>query len=70
MAHGELIMIGAYAAYMVQTLVRQYAPGGFALYPLLALPVSFLAAALVGIALERLVVRHLYGRPLETLLAT
>jgi urea transport system permease protein len=70
MAHGELIMIGAYAAYMVQTLVRQYAPSGFEFYPLFALPVSFLAAALVGIALERLVIRHLYGRPLETLLAT
>ncbi|MDR3352310.1 MAG: urea ABC transporter permease subunit UrtB [Zoogloeaceae bacterium] len=70
MAHGELIMIGAYATYVTQTLVRGHAPGWFDWYPLLALPVSFLAAALVGIAMERLVIRHLYGRPLETLLAT
>ncbi|MDR3053909.1 MAG: urea ABC transporter permease subunit UrtB [Zoogloeaceae bacterium] len=70
MAHGELIMIGAYATYVTQMLVRQYAPDWFDWYPLLALPASFLTAALVGILLERLVIRHLYGRPLETLLAT
>lgn len=70
MAHGELIMIGAYATYVTQNLVRAWAPGMFEFYPLLALPVSFLAAALVGVAMERLVIRHLYGRPLETLLAT
>jgi urea transport system permease protein len=70
MAHGELIMIGAYAAYVTQTLARQYAPGAFEWYPILALPVSFFTAALVGVVLERLVIRHLYGRPLETLLAT
>lgn len=70
MAHGELIMIGAYATYVTQTLARQYAPGWFDWYPLLALPAAFLTAALVGILLERLVIRHLYGRPLETLLAT
>ncbi|MDR0996603.1 MAG: urea ABC transporter permease subunit UrtB [Zoogloeaceae bacterium] len=70
MAHGELILIGAYATYVVQALFRQYLPGAFDWYPLAALPVAFLAAALVGIALERLVIRHLYGRPLETLLAT
>ncbi|MEN3111574.1 urea ABC transporter permease subunit UrtB [Uliginosibacterium paludis] len=70
MAHGELIMIGAYATYMVQNLVQAHAPGLFAFYPLLAIPVAFCASALVGILMERLVIRHLYGRPLETLLAT
>lgn len=70
MAHGELIMIGAYAAYVVQNLVRAHAPGLFEYYPLLAVPASFLTSALVGVLLERLVIRHLYGRPLETLLAT
>ncbi|MEC5396526.1 urea ABC transporter permease subunit UrtB [Uliginosibacterium sp. H1] len=70
MAHGELIMIGAYATYLTQNLVRAWAPGLFELYPLLAVPVSFTAAALVGVAMERIVIRHLYGRPLETLLAT
>ena len=70
MAHGELMMIGAYATYVVQGLFRQYLPGMFDAYLLVAIPASFLAAALVGAALERLVLRHLYGRPLETLLAT
>ncbi len=70
MAHGELMMIGAYATYVVQGLFRQYLPGLFDAYLLVAVPVSFLAAALVGAVLERLVLRHLYGRPLETLLAT
>jgi urea transport system permease protein len=70
MAHGELMMIGAYATYVVQGLFRQYLPGMFDAYLLVAIPASFLAAALVGAGLERLVLRHLYGRPLETLLAT
>ncbi len=70
MAHGELMMIGAYATYMVQGLFRQYLPSMFDAYLLVAIPASFLAAALVGAVLERLVLRHLYGRPLETLLAT
>ena len=70
MAHGELMMIGAYATYVVQGLFRQYLPGLFDAYLLVAIPASFLAAALVGAVLERLVLRHLYGRPLETLLAT
>jgi urea transport system permease protein len=70
MAHGELIMIGAYATYLVQNLVRQFAPGWFDAYVLVAIPVSFAAAALVGAVLERSVIRWLYGRPLETLLAT
>ena len=70
MAHGEFLMIGAYATYVVQTLVQRYAPGAFDWYPLFAIPASFVAAALVGAGIERLVIRHLYGRPLETLLTT
>ena len=70
MAHGELIMIGAYATYVVQTLFRQYLPGAFDWYLVAALPVAFIASAGVGAVLERSVIRYLYGRPLETLLAT
>jgi urea transport system permease protein len=70
MAHGELMMIGAYATYLMQNLFRQYFPGVFDLYVLAAIPASFLASALVGAVLERSVIRWLYGRPLETLLAT
>lgn len=70
MAHGEFLMIGAYATYVVQNLVQHYAPAAFNWYPLLAVPVSFAAAAAVGIVIERLVIKHLYGRPLETLLTT
>ncbi|MBQ0934138.1 urea ABC transporter permease subunit UrtB [Ideonella paludis] len=70
MAHGELMMIGAYATYVVQNLTRQFAPAAFDHYLWLAVPASFLTAALVGAVLERTVIRWLYGRPLETLLAT
>jgi urea transport system permease protein len=70
MAHGELVMIGAYAAYVTQTLVQQHAPAFFDVWLLAAIPVSFFAAAFAGFLMERLVIRHLYGRPLETLLAT
>ena len=70
MAHGELMMIGAYATYVVQSLFRTHLPAWFDWYPLLAVPVAFVTAALVGMLLERLVIRFLYGRPLETLLAT
>ena len=70
MAHGELMMIGAYATYVVQILFRQYLPAAFDWYLLVAVPISFLSAALVGAVLERLVLKYLYGRPLETLLAT
>jgi urea transport system permease protein len=70
MAHGELIMIGAYATFMVHVLFQQFLPGWFDWYLLAALPVAFLAAALVGALMERGVIRWLYGRPLETLLAT
>ncbi|MDE2564188.1 MAG: urea ABC transporter permease subunit UrtB [Burkholderiales bacterium] len=70
MAHGELMMVGAYATYGVQNLFRHWWPGAFDAYIAAAVPASFLAAALVGALLERTVIRWLYGRPLETLLAT
>jgi urea transport system permease protein len=70
MAHGEMLMIGAYATYITQQLFKSYAPGLFDWYLIAAIPVAFLTAALVGMALERTVIRWLYGRPLETLLAT
>ena len=70
MAHGELLMIGAYATYGMQSLFRAYLPGYLDWYVLAAVPVAFFAAAAVGILLERTVIRRLYGRPLETLLAT
>ncbi|WP_457788958.1 urea ABC transporter permease subunit UrtB [Pseudomonas sp. PL-6] len=70
MAHGEMLMLGAYTTYVVQLAFQKLAPGYLALYPLLALPIAFLVTAAIGMALERTVIRHLYGRPLETLLAT
>ena len=70
MAHGELIMIGAYATFAVQNAFRAWWPQGFDWYIAAAIPASFLAAGLVGAVLERTVIRWLYGRPLETLLAT
>ena len=70
MAHGELMMVGAYATYVVQVMFRQYLPQAFDWYLLAALPMAFLTAAAVGAVLERTVLRFLYGRPLETLLAT
>ena len=70
MAHGEMVMIGAYATFMVQEMFRAYAPGLFDLSILVALPVAFLVAGGVGIIIERSIIRWLYGRPLETLLAT
>ncbi len=70
MAHGELMMIGAYATYVVQGLFQKYLPGAFDWYLVAAVPLAFGASALVGAVLERSVLRFLYGRPLETLLAT
>ena len=70
MAHGELMMIGAYATYVVQGVFQQYLPHAFDWYLLAALPVAFMASALMGVVMERTVIRYLYGRPLETLLAT
>ncbi|RYF59914.1 MAG: urea ABC transporter permease subunit UrtB, partial [Comamonadaceae bacterium] len=70
MAHGELLMIGAYVTYVTQVLFRQWLPGWMDWYVLAALPAAFFITAMVGMVLERTVIRWLYGRPLETLLAT
>ncbi|VXC19686.1 High-affinity branched-chain amino acid transport system permease protein LivH [Pseudomonas sp. 8Z] len=70
MAHGEMLMLGAYTTYVVQLSFQKLAPGYLELYPLAALPIAFVVTACIGMALERTVIRHLYGRPLETLLAT
>ncbi len=70
MAHGEMVMIGAYVTFMVQEVIRTSAPGLFDYSLFIAIPLAFLVAAAVGIAIERSVIRFLYGRPLETLLAT
>jgi urea transport system permease protein len=66
MAHGELIMLGAYTTYVIQQLM----PNQIGVSVLIAIPAAFIVAGLVGIAIERGVIRFLYGRPLETLLAT
>ncbi|RXJ86098.1 urea ABC transporter permease subunit UrtB [Arcobacter sp. CECT 8985] len=66
MAHGELIMIGAYTTYTIQQLM----PNLIEYSVIIAIPAAFIVSGLVGILIERLVIRHLYGRPLETLLAT
>jgi urea transport system permease protein len=70
MAHGELLMIGAYTTYVCQSLFRHYLPAWENWYLLAALPAAFCVAFAVGVVLERSVIRWLYGRPLETLLAT
>jgi len=70
MAHGELLMVGAYATYGMQSLFRAWFPGAIDWYLPAAIPVAFFAAALVGVVMERTVIRWLYGRTLETLLAT
>ena len=70
MAHGEIVMLGAYTTHVVQTTVLGYYPDAVSQSLLLSIPAAFLVAGLFGIFLERSVIRFLYGRPLETLLAT
>jgi urea transport system permease protein len=70
MAHGEMVMLGAYTTFAVQEVIRTSFPGLFDYSLLIALPLAFAVSGLVGIAIERSVIRWLYGRPLETLLAT
>ena len=70
MAHGEMVMLGAYTTFVVQEGFRAYAPNLFDWSLPVAIPLAFLVSALVGIAIERGIIRFLYGRPLETLLAT
>ncbi|MGI4954522.1 MAG: urea ABC transporter permease subunit UrtB [Janthinobacterium lividum] len=70
MAHGEMVMIGAYVTYMVQEAIRAHAPGLFGASLFIAVPLAFAVSGGIGIAVERCLIRFLYGRPLETLLAT
>ena len=70
MAHGEMVMLGAYTTFVVQEAIRSQAPGLFGASLFIAVPLAFLVSGLVGVAIERLLIRFLYGRPLETLLAT
>ena len=70
MAHGEMVMIGAYATFVVQQVFRAYAPDLFGASVIVAIPVAFVVAGAIGILIERCLIRFLYGRPLETLLAT
>jgi urea transport system permease protein len=70
MAHGEMVMLGAYTTYVVQELIRTKNPALFDYSLAIALPLAFIVSGAVGILIERSVIRFLYGRPLETLLAT
>ncbi|WP_143711366.1 urea ABC transporter permease subunit UrtB [Magnetococcus marinus] len=70
MAHGELVMLGAYTTFVVQDLFRAYLPDWLDWSLLVAVPMAFLVSGLFGVAIERGIIRFLYGRPLETLLAT
>jgi urea transport system permease protein len=70
MAHGEMVMLGAYTTFMVQFIIRQNFPGLLDYSLLIALPAAFLVTGAIGIGIERGIIRWLYGRPLETLLAT
>lgn len=70
MAHGEMVMIGAYTTFVVQEVIRTRYPALFDYSLLIAVPLAFLVAAAIGVLIERSIIRFLYGRPLETLLAT
>ncbi|WP_169567425.1 urea ABC transporter permease subunit UrtB [Sneathiella limimaris] len=70
MAHGEMVMLGAYTTYVIQETCRLYIPGFLDYSLIVAIPMAFVVSGIFGIALERSVIRFLYGRPLETLLAT
>jgi len=70
MAHGEMVMIGAYTTFVVQEAIRTSLPGIFDYSLLIAVPLAFIVAGAIGVLIERTIIRFLYGRPLETLLAT
>jgi urea transport system permease protein len=70
MAHGEMVMLGAYTTFVVQEAIRQTAPSLFSASLFIAVPLAFLVSGAIGVAIERCLIRFLYGRPLETLLAT
>src|SRR5262249_47991451 len=70
MAHGEMVMLGAYTTFVVQQVIRAHNPALFDYSLAIAIPLAFAVAGFVGILIERGIIRFLYGRPLETLLAT
>src|SRR5712672_274044 len=70
MAHGEMVMIGAYTTFVVQEIIRTSYPGLFDYSLLIAVPLAFVVSGAIGVVIERSIIRFLYGRPLETLLAT
>jgi urea transport system permease protein len=70
MAHGEMVMIGAYTTFVVQEYIRSHNPALFGMSLFIAIPLAFVVTGIIGIVIERSIIRFLYGRPLETLLAT
>jgi urea transport system permease protein len=70
MAHGEFMILGAYMTYLCSHLVQTYAPGIYVGYFFIAMVVAFIVSGALGLAVEWLLIRHLYARPLDTLLAT
>jgi urea transport system permease protein len=70
MAHGEMVMLGAYTTFVVQEIIRTSYPGLFDYSLLIAVPLAFIVSGGIGVVIERSIIRFLYGRPLETLLAT
>ena len=70
MAHGEMVMLGAYTTFVVQEVIRAYNPGLFGYSVVIAVPLAFAVSGTVGVLIERGIIKFLYGRPLETLLAT
>src|SRR5262249_16373357 len=70
MAHGEMVMLGAYTTFVVQEVIRTRYPALFDYSLLIAAPLAFLVSGAIGVLIERSIIRFLYGRPLETLLAT
>jgi urea transport system permease protein len=70
MAHGEMVMLGAYTTFVVQDIIRTSAPHLFDVSLVIALPLAFIVSGVIGIVIERTIIRFLYGRPLDTLLAT
>ena len=70
MAHGEMVMLGAYTTFVVQEVIRAYNPGLFGYSVVIAVPLAFAVSGSIGVLIERGIIRFLYGRPLETLLAT
>jgi urea transport system permease protein len=70
MAHGEMVMLGAYTTFVVQEWIRAHNPALFDYSLFIAIPLAFIVTGFIGIIIERTIIRYLYGRPLETLLAT